>query len=73
MGHTLRRASGDLLNFATIYILVNTVYMWITASLFGRRVESFATLPLAFFALARWFLGDFSAFDAIQVRFVSFV
>ena len=47
--------------------------MWITASLFGRRVESFATLPLAFFALARWFLGDFSAFDAIQVRFVSFV
>ena len=70
VGHTLRRASGDLVNFATIYILVNTVYMWITSSLFGRRVESFATLPLAFFALARWFLGDFGAFDAIQAEFL---
>ena len=59
VGHTLMRASKDLGTFFLIFFLVNVVYTWATSSLFGRRVEAFSTLPLAFFSLFRWFMGDF--------------
>ena len=68
LGRTLcnKAELTNLLSFTAIFVMINLIFAFFCAAIFGRRSASFKSTELAFASLMRWFFGDFAPLDELQ-------